>query len=313
VLGSDEEGVLLQVWPALMAMYATHGDKLAAQYGGSGSMHRVQMRSGASLRDQVVDALMRLDDASRTPPSSPSRSRSDSEEVATLGGGMKNMFTAIKRFYNNTFTDSDKQMAMHLVLGVYDPASRHSKSPLWALGREALCAPSSITYPGGIAFLWMRDEAQAAANAPWDNVFSLNSNRMTSFDSMLSNDRTSAEVHCARVVLPFRAVSRPGSDLRQMPPPRALEPLSISVSNQNDAMYRAYVSIDGVAGTPALPDASRPDQWIDRRLDKLARRVAVLTEALRSHGIAFGGDFSDDDDDEGGLHDAMKRRRSFSA
>ena len=131
---SHNDSVFLQVWPALMRMYARHGDQLARQYGGSGSMHKIRMRSEKAYHEDVMSALVRLDDAEHAGPRSSDVESSTLErrgtgEKATLGGGMKNMFTAIKRYYNNTFTDQDKQFAMHLALGVYEPYLGYEEMP----------------------------------------------------------------------------------------------------------------------------------------------------------------------------------------
>jgi hypothetical protein len=95
-------------------MYHDHGDTIALQYGGS---HLVN----------TMETYRKI---------SPWTSHS------------RDMIESIKRYYSNSFTDSEKQDAINLFLGVYDP--RNADLPLWDLPTDFYLhngPPSRRVYP----------------------------------------------------------------------------------------------------------------------------------------------------------------------
>ncbi|KAK2719450.1 polyphosphoinositide phosphatase-like isoform X2 [Artemia franciscana] len=79
----------------LEELYEDHGDTLALQYGGSQMVHRIQTyRKTAPWTSQGNDIMQTL-----------------------------------SRYYANTFSDSDKQNAINLFLGIFVPSP--SKQPIW--------------------------------------------------------------------------------------------------------------------------------------------------------------------------------------
>lgn len=83
---------------ALMKMYETMGDTLAIQYGGS-EAHRAFFKNQRGHWSAATKSA--------------------------------EMLTSLRRFYNNTYTDADKQDAINLFLGYYTPDI--DKQPLWEL------------------------------------------------------------------------------------------------------------------------------------------------------------------------------------
>ena len=79
----------------LESMYEDHGDTLALQYGGSQLIHRI--RSYRKLGKWTNKA----NDITQT----------------------------VKRYYSNTRSDAEKQIAMDVFLGVYQPS--REKLPIW--------------------------------------------------------------------------------------------------------------------------------------------------------------------------------------
>ena len=77
----------------LMEAWARHGDEIAKQYGGSGAMHRVDIKG--------------TDTAGET--------------EFTMTGGISNGVVAINRYYSNISMDAEKQQAIDLMLGVFEP------------------------------------------------------------------------------------------------------------------------------------------------------------------------------------------------
>jgi len=103
---SDSRHALFpEVAEVLQKMYAEHGDRIAQQYGGSGAMHK--------------DALSEKDGADS----------SDPKKASSASGIAQNALVSIKRYYNNNFTDQDKQAAINVFLGNYIPAQ--DKTPIW--------------------------------------------------------------------------------------------------------------------------------------------------------------------------------------
>eukprot|EP01127_Copromyxa_protea_P019819 TRINITY_DN6514_c0_g1_i1.p1 TRINITY_DN6514_c0_g1~~TRINITY_DN6514_c0_g1_i1.p1 ORF type:complete len:955 (+),score=148.57 TRINITY_DN6514_c0_g1_i1:163-2865(+) len=72
----------------LMSMYEKSGNQLALQYGGSGLAHTIQTFNTTNVFD---------------------------------------VYTSIQRYYNNVFSDSEKQMSINLFLGVFQPSLHHYK------------------------------------------------------------------------------------------------------------------------------------------------------------------------------------------
>lgn len=77
----------------LQEMFLQHGDRIANQYGGSGTMHRHNL-SGT--------------------------------EVSKTAGKVGNALTAIKRYYSNNFLDFEKQHAINLFLGTFIPGKHQT-------------------------------------------------------------------------------------------------------------------------------------------------------------------------------------------
>lgn len=75
-----------------MEAWARHGDEIAMQYGGSGAMHRVDVRQADN---------------------------GDSELAMT--GGLSNGVVAVNRYYSNVTADAEKQQAIDLLLGEFEP------------------------------------------------------------------------------------------------------------------------------------------------------------------------------------------------
>lgn len=73
-----------------MNMFVEHGDAMAKQYGGSQAMHR------AAVDGEKKDLV--------------------------LAGGVRNAMVAVRRYYSNNFTDTEKQHAINLFLGIFCPA-----------------------------------------------------------------------------------------------------------------------------------------------------------------------------------------------
>ena len=96
--------IVFQVW-------SEHGDVIAQQYAGSGAMHRLDEVSGST--DTGAD------------PSS--------EREFVLTGGAKNALVAAKRYYSNVLTDYDRQQAIDLMLGIFEP--RAGESHVWQMKR----------------------------------------------------------------------------------------------------------------------------------------------------------------------------------
>lgn len=81
----------------LNSMYHDHGDTIALQYGGSQLAHTMETY----------------------------------RKISRWTSHSRDMIESIKRYYSNSFTDSEKQDAMNLFLGLYTP--RAGNLPLWEL------------------------------------------------------------------------------------------------------------------------------------------------------------------------------------
>eukprot|EP01112_Ceratiomyxa_fruticulosa_P009117 TRINITY_DN2379_c0_g1_i1.p1 TRINITY_DN2379_c0_g1~~TRINITY_DN2379_c0_g1_i1.p1 ORF type:complete len:1047 (-),score=231.77 TRINITY_DN2379_c0_g1_i1:139-3279(-) len=85
----------------LIEMYEGLGNQIALQYGGSELANTIKTYTKNSLVSQTRDAL-----------------------------------TAVRRYYNNTFTDQEKQGSINLFLGYYVPWKAKEKVPLWELDTD---------------------------------------------------------------------------------------------------------------------------------------------------------------------------------
>ncbi|PAA64050.1 hypothetical protein BOX15_Mlig016151g2, partial [Macrostomum lignano] len=113
----DETPFNTQLDAVITNLYEDHGDALALQYGGSQLVHNVDTYRKSA---RTVWGSQRRRDLGQT----------------------------LQRYINNTFTDTEKQQAISLFLGVFRPPPRNSGKPhLWELGSEAHLhsKPSSIT------------------------------------------------------------------------------------------------------------------------------------------------------------------------
>ena len=274
-------------------------------------MHKIRMRSEKAYHEDVMSALVRLDDAEHAGPRSSDVESSTLErrgtgEKATLGGGMKNMFTAIKRYYNNTFTDQDKQFAMHLALGVYEPYFRHEEMPLWNAGNDALYAQSreqdAMVHPlkdASMAYHWIGDAENSAVHASWDDYFDASNGgeKIISFDAIIP------QASATSLSIPYRSRS---VSLASSAPSRfyGAKPLAtatcVSVSSHRKQIYHQCVSgtlIErGVPVAPVLVDDDNVGSAGD--VNALAMELKNISEQLRAKGI---------------LDPRMSRRRSTSA
>jgi hypothetical protein len=101
------------VWTKLMDAFATHGDEMARQYGGSGAMHRIALEGGGSARAS----------------GSAESDSNASQPKAAVTGGVKNALVATKRYLANNLSDPLKQQGLDLFLGVY--RCEPGKQALW--------------------------------------------------------------------------------------------------------------------------------------------------------------------------------------
>lgn len=99
-----------------MEAWACHGDELAKQYGGSGAMHKLDEKSKST--NSTIQAY---------------------EKEFTLAQGASNALVAMQRYYSNVSLDNERQMAMDLILGVYQPGC---SAALW----DCDLKPSSMRY-----------------------------------------------------------------------------------------------------------------------------------------------------------------------
>lgn len=97
----------------LEELYEDHGDTLALQYGGSQLVHRIKTY----------------------------------RKIAPLTSQSKDIMQSLSRYYSNAFSDSDKQNAINLFLGIYQA---NKNRPLWELINDyalhhtiALCLPTT--------------------------------------------------------------------------------------------------------------------------------------------------------------------------
>lgn len=98
----------------LQKLYISQGDRIAHQYGGSGTMHKASLSKKGS---------------------------SDSS------GKVGNALTAIKRYYSNNFLDFDKQHAINVFLGCFIPSP--DKAHIWDLEPEKPMYDVDFLYPTG--------------------------------------------------------------------------------------------------------------------------------------------------------------------
>ncbi|XP_074642005.1 polyphosphoinositide phosphatase-like [Tubulanus polymorphus] len=84
----------------LEELYEDQGDTLALQYGGSQLVHRIQTY----------------------------------RKIAPWTSHSRDIMQTLSRYYSNTFGDSDKQQAINLFLGIFDP--KHMKQNIWELSTD---------------------------------------------------------------------------------------------------------------------------------------------------------------------------------
>lgn len=87
----------------LEELYEDHGDTLALQYGGSQLVHRIKTY----------------------------------RKIAPLSSHSRDIMQTLSRYYSNTFSDSDKQAAINVFLGVFKPFERSAHEPaVWELSTD---------------------------------------------------------------------------------------------------------------------------------------------------------------------------------
>lgn len=96
----------------LIELYEKSGDAIAQQYAGSQLVHRVDTYNKNSIASQLRD----------------------------------NVHT-ISRYYSNAFSDADKQNAMNLFLGIYEPSLYHNTIPIWDLVTDMYLHDKFLTEP----------------------------------------------------------------------------------------------------------------------------------------------------------------------
>jgi len=106
-----------------MESWATHGDEMAKQYGGSGAMHRLDEKSDNFLS---FSNMM----GQSTAGVSANTSNGNNKEFI-LAEGAQNAFVAVQRYYSNVSLDTERQQSIDLMLGVFTPAQ--NEPPLWEL------------------------------------------------------------------------------------------------------------------------------------------------------------------------------------
>ncbi|EGD78203.1 hypothetical protein PTSG_09081 [Salpingoeca rosetta] len=97
-------------WRLLCELYEDHGDTIALQYGGSSLVNRIQSYRKRQWTTHSKDIL-----------------------------------NTVARYYSNSFTDTDKQMAINLFLGKYRPTA--STTPLWLLDNDKLLHRHDVLSP----------------------------------------------------------------------------------------------------------------------------------------------------------------------
>jgi hypothetical protein len=118
-------GALQEVINICMEVWAEHGDAIAIQYGGSGAMHKVDKQDPSPASQQLSGNMS----GSSSSSSSSSALQSTPDQEFCLTGGSKNALVAVQRYYSNISTDYDRQQAIDLLLGIYEP--KKNTVPIW--------------------------------------------------------------------------------------------------------------------------------------------------------------------------------------
>lgn len=123
-------------------LFEEHGDIIALQYGGSQLVHTIQ-----SYR-----------------------------QTAVLASHSRDIVTTISRYYNNTFSDSYKQAAINLFLGIYKPKS-DDDFPLWDLVTDNYLHNNHLdvlaSFTASSYTMWLHTSFQSSLPLPSDFVMSV--------------------------------------------------------------------------------------------------------------------------------------------
>jgi hypothetical protein len=149
----DPNGMIVK---QLMAMYETMGDSIAIQYGGSEANKKVTTAEHAEGVRVADEMDVESGEAAATAKANDERggwnlfgsstSSLPATRISRLGGHSATEFlSSLQRYYANSFTDSIKQAAMNLFLGVFKPLE-HTE-PLWELENDQYLHNSSLTLP----------------------------------------------------------------------------------------------------------------------------------------------------------------------
>ena len=107
-----------------MEAWARHGDEISKQYGGSGAMHRVDVKTGSG------GGVWGGGDAGIGASTVAAGEAAKPTEFA-MTGGIQNGVVAVNRYYSNITADAEKQQAFDLLLGVFVP--RRGAPASWEL------------------------------------------------------------------------------------------------------------------------------------------------------------------------------------
>ena len=124
-----------EVYPELVSilqdMYTQHGDRIAHQYAGSGAMHKEILYDDddGGADEASIGALEEIDRGIKpaAAPATAGGPKAPSKNVT------QNALSAIKRYYNNNFNDSDKQSAINVFLGNYIPNFTAGRPHIWEM------------------------------------------------------------------------------------------------------------------------------------------------------------------------------------
>jgi hypothetical protein len=94
-----------------MELWSRHGDEMAQQYGGSGAMHKVDEKAPSDGADGGSQ---------------------NKQREFVLTDGAQNALVAVQRYYSNVSLDAEKQQALDLLLGIFEP-KKGGGPALWDL------------------------------------------------------------------------------------------------------------------------------------------------------------------------------------
>ena len=123
---------LPEILEAFQIMFTLQGDRIANQYGGSGAMHKELIVESDEVSEVALDQRQK-----KSMPSS--------------GGFAINALASVQRYYNNNFSDLEKQQGLNVFLGNYIPSP--NEVAIWDQDKSkvhervdekfhALCIPS---------------------------------------------------------------------------------------------------------------------------------------------------------------------------